>query len=159
MRTRVEATIACLTIFSMLLWIAPAPALAFDGGARLEGLLLDTSGMPAKGLKVHLIDADGKAMALASASQEGLYSFRDLPAGEYSLGIENGSGQMAPVAAPPVLRHHTRRTAQRKEASTVFSYRSSPAPPPASGSTAGLTNVRRLNSACNRAPVVSCCVR
>lgn len=102
MRTRVEATIACLTILSMLLWIAPAPALAFEGGARLEGMLLDTSGMPATGYKVHLIDADGRAMALADASAEGLYSFRDLPAGEYSLGIENAAGQMAPVAAPPV---------------------------------------------------------
>ena len=102
MRNRVEPTIASLTIFALLLWIAPAPTLAMEGSARLEGMLLDTDGRAADGYTVHLIGADGKAQAKTSASEQGIYSFRDLPAGEYSLGIENRDGQFAPVAAPTV---------------------------------------------------------
>jgi hypothetical protein len=86
----------------MLLWIAPTQVAAFDGGARLEGLLLDTNGQPASGFKVHLIDAEGRILAMTDASEDGLYSFKSIPAGEYSLGIENLQGQVAPVAAPPV---------------------------------------------------------
>jgi hypothetical protein len=73
-----------------------------DGSARLEGLLLDADGRAAEGYTVHLINADGKDLAQADASEQGLYSFQDLPAGEYSLGIENREGQFAPVAAPAV---------------------------------------------------------
>jgi hypothetical protein len=102
MRNRVESTIACLTILALLIWIAPAPALAVEGSSRLEGLMLDTTGKAASGFKVHLIGADGQALARTDASEQGIYSFKDLPAGEYSLGIENGEGQFAPVAAPAI---------------------------------------------------------
>jgi predicted alpha/beta hydrolase len=102
MRNRVEKSIASLAILAMLIWIAPVPALALDGGSRLEGLLLDTDGRAAQGYSVHLIDADGQALARAQASEQGTYSFKDLPAGQYSLGIENGEGQFAPVAAPAI---------------------------------------------------------
>src|SRR6185295_6497427 len=44
----------------------------------------------------------GATVARAGTSDEGLYAFHDLPAGSYSLGIENPEGHMAPVAAPPV---------------------------------------------------------
>jgi hypothetical protein len=102
MSQRFETTIASLTILAILLWIAPAPALASAGNGRLEGLLLDTNGEAASGFTVHLIDEDGNSLASADASDQGLYSFKDLPAGQYSLGIENREGQFAPVSSPPV---------------------------------------------------------
>jgi len=102
MRNRTNKTAASLTILALLLWIAPSPAMALEGGARLEGLLLDTDGQAAQGFTVHLIDAGGRDLARAQASEQGKYSFKELPAGEYSLGIENREGQFAPVAAPAI---------------------------------------------------------
>jgi hypothetical protein len=102
MRNRVESTVASLTILALLLWIAPAPVLAADGFGRLEGLLLDTEGKAASGFAVHLIDAEGRSLVKAEASEQGIYSFKDLPEGRYSLGIENPDGQFAPVSSPPV---------------------------------------------------------
>jgi hypothetical protein len=94
--------VACTTVLALLLWIAPSPALASAGGARLEGLLIGVDGQPSSEMTVHLIDGQGNDVAQASLDDEGLYSFRDLPAGDYSLGIENADGQMAPVLAPAV---------------------------------------------------------
>ena len=64
--------------------------------------MLGVDGRPAAEMRVHLIDGQGRDVAQAATSEDGLYSFKDLPSGEYSLGIENAEGQMAPVAAPPV---------------------------------------------------------
>ena len=100
MRT-VKSIVACTTLFALLLWIAPSPALA-SGGARLEGILLDVDGQPASEMTVHLIDGQGNDVAQVGLDDEGLYSFKALPPGDYSLGIENPAGQMAPVIAPAV---------------------------------------------------------
>jgi hypothetical protein len=97
-----RSIVASLTVFALLLWIAPSPALASGDGARLEGLLVGVDGRPASDMTVHLIDAQGNDVARAEVNDEGLYSFRQLPPGEYSLGIENPEGQMAPVMAPAV---------------------------------------------------------
>jgi hypothetical protein len=86
-----------LVVF-MLALVTPAEA----AGARLEGYLLGVDGRAASGFKVHLIDGEGADVAQASTSDEGLYRFRDLSSGSYSLGIEDREGQMAPVSAPPV---------------------------------------------------------
>lgn len=102
MRSLTKSLISLFTVFSLLLWLAPAPALASGANGRIEGLLVGVDGRPAQDLKVHLIDGQGKAVAQSSLDGEGLYSFKDLPAGDYSLGIENAEGQMAPVAAPPI---------------------------------------------------------
>jgi predicted alpha/beta hydrolase len=102
MSNRNRPVVASLTILVLLLWIAPAPALSSGGSGRLEGMVLDTSGRAASGYAVHLIDAEGHSFARALASDEGIYSFKDLPAGEYALGIENRDGQFAPVSSPPV---------------------------------------------------------
>jgi hypothetical protein len=59
-------------------------------------------GTPAVGYRVHLIDDTGTPMAQATADEDGLYSFSGVPTGQYALGIENRSGQLAPVAAPPL---------------------------------------------------------
>lgn len=89
---------APLAIAALLLALAPAQA----AGARLEGYLVNVDGRGASGYRVHLIDAEGKGVARTPTSEEGVYRFRDLPTGSYSLGIENPEGGVAPVAAPPL---------------------------------------------------------
>ena len=101
MRSPFRNLAAVATVLALLTWVA-SPALADADGARLEGLLLGVDGRPATDMRVHLIDDEGRDLAQVATSDDGLYSFKDLPAGEYSLGIENAEGQMAPVAAPPV---------------------------------------------------------
>jgi hypothetical protein len=49
-----------------------------------------------------LIDRQGEDVVQAVSDSEGVYSFRGLEAGRYSLGIELPRGLVAPVAAPPV---------------------------------------------------------
>ena len=102
MRSSTRTLAAYLTLLALAVWIAPASALAAGGDARIEGLMVGLDGRPASGMTVHLIDAGGQDVAAATVDDEGAYSFRDLPSGEYSLGVENAQGQMAPVAAPPV---------------------------------------------------------
>ena len=101
MKSPFRNSAAAATIFALLVWVA-SPALAGAEGARLEGLLLGVDGRPAAEMRVHLIDDQGRDLSQVATSDDGLYSFKDLPAGEYSLGIESAEGQMAPVAAPPV---------------------------------------------------------
>jgi hypothetical protein len=92
--------VARLMLAALVLTLAPAGADA--GGARLEGYLLDLDGRAARGYTVHLIDVGGVEFARSSTSDRGVYRFRELPAGEYALGVGNPEGQVAPVAAPPV---------------------------------------------------------
>ena len=73
---------------------------ANGGGARLEGFLIDVDGRAAAGFRVHLIDSVGEDVAQATTSERGIYAFQALPAGAYSLGIENSEGQIARVVAP-----------------------------------------------------------
>ena len=101
MRPTVKSTAACVTILALMLWISPA-AIANDPVGRLEGLLVGVDGRPASGYTVHLIGEAGQQHSQSTADEQGLYSFRDLPAGNYALGIENTEGQIAPLAAPPV---------------------------------------------------------
>jgi hypothetical protein len=93
-------TVARLVIAALVLALAPVQAHA--GGARLEGYLLGVDGRAASGYRIHLIDDEGQDFAQSLTSDEGVYSFRDVTAGAYSLGIESPEGRVAPVAAPPV---------------------------------------------------------
>ena len=103
MRFTPKRLAASLTILAMLVWMVPAPVLASGGSARLEGLLTGMDGRPADSMTVHLIDQRGQDVARVATTDEGLYSFKDLPAGEYSLGIESAEGKMTPVAAPAAV--------------------------------------------------------
>lgn len=89
-----------LVVASLVAASVPAPVAA--GGARLEGYLLDVDARAATGYRVHLIDAEGRKVANSPTTEAGVYRFRDLAAGSYSLGVENAEGQLAPVAAPPL---------------------------------------------------------
>lgn len=102
MRSSTRSIAAPITILALVLMISPVSAMGPTSGATLEGLLVDVDGTPATGYRVHLIDETGTPTAQATAGEDGLYSFSGVPAGEYALGIENASGQLAPVAAPPL---------------------------------------------------------
>lgn len=91
-----------LIVLALLLVQWPAPAQSSRPGARLEGLLVAVDGRPASDHTIHLIDERGDAVARAATTDEGLYTFGDVPPGEYALGIENPQGAFAPVAAAPV---------------------------------------------------------
>ncbi len=91
---------AVSTLLALVLGLAQAPPRANAGGARLEGFLIDVDGRAASGFRVHLIDSRGEDVAQATASDRGIYAFQELPAGTYSLGIENTEGRIARVAAP-----------------------------------------------------------
>jgi len=94
-----QTAVAGSTMLALILTVTAAPAMA---GARIEGLLVDVDGRAATGYRVHLIDGNGEDVSQASAGDGGIYSFKDLPAGRYSLGVENPEGRIAPVASPPV---------------------------------------------------------
>jgi len=97
-KTQIDIVARLTLVVLVLALVTPAQA----AGARLEGYLLDVDGRAASGFKVHLIDGRGGDVAEASTTGEGVYRFRDLPSGSYSLGIEDREGRMAPVSAPPV---------------------------------------------------------
>jgi len=100
MHRRARTIASFSTILALLLMISPLTALA--GGSRLEGLVVGLDGRSAEGLAVHLIDDGGKDIGRAAIDESGMYRFGDLEAGAYGLGVENSSGQMAPVAGPQI---------------------------------------------------------
>jgi hypothetical protein len=97
-----RAWTATLVLLSLALTCVPASAGSARPGARLEGLLLAVDGRPASGHTVHLIDERGEEVGRAVSDRQGIYSFRDLEAGRYSLGIQLPGGRIAAVAAPPL---------------------------------------------------------
>ena len=97
---RLTAGVLCSSL--MLLWFPASAWSATPVGGRIEGLLLDVEGLPAAGYHLVLVDPDGNATEAEAVSEEGLYSFRDLPAGTYSMAIQSRDGRFAPVAAAPV---------------------------------------------------------
>ncbi len=90
-----------ITVVLSLLLAVPVSA-SGPRPARLEGLLVDLDGQPARGYRVLLIDERGSAVDAATTSERGLYSFAEVAPGQYGLGIENPAGAAAPVFAPPV---------------------------------------------------------
>ncbi|MCP3978570.1 MAG: carboxypeptidase regulatory-like domain-containing protein [bacterium] len=94
--------IVALTATMSVFFLSAAPAVAAPGGATLEGLVQDLDGRPAAGYRVHLIGDQGEALGTAGVDGEGMYSFGDLEAGKYALGVENATGQMAPVTGPAI---------------------------------------------------------
>ena len=97
MNCKYKTFAAHVALFALLLAVTPVQA----AGARLEGYVVGVDGRGAPEHRVHLIDDQGQGVATAQTSEKGVYRFRDLPAGAYSLGIESPEGKMAPVAAPP----------------------------------------------------------
>jgi hypothetical protein len=102
MRGSYRSLTAMMTLLILAIACVPASAGSAASGARLEGQLIAVDGRPAAGYKVHLIDQRGDDLVQAVSDSDGVYSFRGLDAGSYSLGIELPQGLIAPVAAPPV---------------------------------------------------------
>jgi hypothetical protein len=89
-----------LTLVALVLALTAPSSEA--GGARLEGYVLGVDGRAATGYRIHLVDDEGRDVAQAATTDEGIYRFRDLSSGAYSVGIESPEGRMSPVAAPPI---------------------------------------------------------
>jgi len=102
MRSAFRSLTVSLIVPALLLAMIPSTVQAGDRGARLEGLLLDVQGRPASGYGVLLIDDQGREVQRSPIDPQGLYSFRGMTSGAYSLGIETPEGQKAPVATPPI---------------------------------------------------------
>lgn len=99
---RPKSLTATLISLTVVLAGLPVSAGSVSSTSRLEGLLIAVDGRPAAGYTVHLIDRKGDDVVQAVSDERGIYSFRGLDAGRYSLGIELPQGTIAPVAAPPV---------------------------------------------------------
>jgi hypothetical protein len=102
MRGGLRRTIAVLVAGVLVPGGVPAWASSSAAEARLEGLLLDLDGRPARGYRVYLIDAQGREKGAAVTAHDGRYSLARVAPGRYAVGIENPDGAIAPVAAPPV---------------------------------------------------------
>lgn len=101
MRTNLKSAVSYATIFALVVCCAPMGAFASQPGAQLEGLIIGTDGKAAVGSTIHLVDRDGEVRQ-AQTDENGVYSFGDLPAGAYAVGIELPDGTVAPIASPPV---------------------------------------------------------
>jgi hypothetical protein len=101
MNIRTRQALASMTVLSLLMVVSPVTAQSASGGARLEGLMLGVDGKPVRGFSVLLIDEDGAVLSRAETAEDGMYRFRDLPAGAYGLGIESPEGLAAPVRSEP----------------------------------------------------------
>jgi hypothetical protein len=88
---------AGICALGMSLTLAAAPP-----AARLDGMLLDVDSRPARGHAVYLIDPHGRPVSRAVTADDGQYSFPDLAAGQYTMGIESPDGRVSPVAGPPL---------------------------------------------------------
>ena len=102
MRIAARPFIASAVVLALLLWILPSPIEASAGPARLEGQVVGLDGQLAEGFQVHLIDEDGAEVASAETDDHGVYSFEQVEAGSYGLGVGSPDGQLAPVAGPPI---------------------------------------------------------
>ncbi len=102
MHRTVRLLAARVMIVCLLLYVVPISTLAAGSGARLEGLVIDMDGRPAEASTVYLIDHDGQPQAQVGTDEDGMYSFRDVPAGEYGMGVQTTDGVVAPVSGPPL---------------------------------------------------------
>jgi hypothetical protein len=102
MNETVRSLAARLAIVSLSFSLVPMSALASETGARVEGLVIDADGEASAGATVYLFDARGETRVTSAVSDGGRYSLRDVPPGEYGMGLRTVDGTVAPVSAPPV---------------------------------------------------------
>jgi len=86
----------------VLVALLPFSAIAAAPTARIEGLVIGADGQRSPGATVYLFDRDGATQGEAVADDDGIYSIRDLAAGQYGMGVKTATGIVAPVASPPV---------------------------------------------------------
>jgi len=101
MRRTFKSAVSSATVLGLILLTAQTGAVAAPG-ARLEGLLVGADGRPAAGHQVRLIDGEGTDVGSATTTDDGLYSFGGLPAGDYGLVVEGPEGGMGALAGPPL---------------------------------------------------------
>ena len=99
-------------MIAMTLFALPVTAASPVKSGAIEGLVINVDGRVADGFRIHLIDKNGSAVAVADVNDLGRYAFADVSAGEYALGIESNDGRFAPVSAP-TLKVATRELVRR----------------------------------------------
>jgi len=102
MRYSLRSALSLATVVGLLIATSQLNVIVAGSSARLEGILLDVDGRPAAGHRVHLIGGAGDPLGSATTSDDGLYAFNDLEAGDYALMIEGPTGQIGALAGPPL---------------------------------------------------------
>ena len=102
MRQSLRSFLSLATVVGLLIVTSHFHVVAAGPDARLEGILLGVDGRPAAGHRVHLIGGAGDALGASTTADDGLYSFPNLEAGDYTLMIEGPTGQMGALAGPPL---------------------------------------------------------
>ena len=102
MHRAIRSFIASTVVVALVCWALPSPVAAATNSARLEGQVVGIDGRPADGFQVHLIDSTGSEVARAETDRRGVYSFEEVEAGSYGLGVGDPDGQLAPVSGPPI---------------------------------------------------------
>ncbi len=97
MTKRIRSVVAAGVLLSFL----PVPAFASGDTGRFEGRVTAPDGRPAAGYSVLLVDLEGEVVARQATSVQGTFRFDGVPTGTYGLGVEDGSGQIAPVIGSP----------------------------------------------------------
>jgi hypothetical protein len=67
------------------------------GGGDIEGALVKSGGMGFEGLKLELLDADGKVAATAETDYDGYFLFERVPYGRYSVRVAAESAAVAKI--------------------------------------------------------------
>jgi hypothetical protein len=106
MSTTPKKLLVHATVIALIFSLTPERALAgVQGAAQLEGVVIGLDGKPADGYTMHLIDGDGEPVGQSTTGADGLYSFKNVDAGSYSLGVAvpgGREGAVAPVASGPI---------------------------------------------------------
>src|SRR5512142_174081 len=79
--------VAWVTLAVALVLSTAAPALAQSGRGTIAGLVKDASGSVVPGVTVTATNRGTNAVTTAVTNADGLYSFRNLPLGTYSVGF------------------------------------------------------------------------
>lgn len=102
MRKVVNSSVVYMTILALLVFVAPTGAIAAVANSTIEGMIVGVDGRAASGYTIHLIDENGTVVRHVLTDASGTYTFANLPAGNYGVGIETPDGMMVPVATPPI---------------------------------------------------------
>ena len=78
----------CLPLLNLLTPAALAQEASQQAGAQIEGIVRDAVGKPIAGASVRLLEESGSSSAESQTNAEGIFFFRAVRAGTYSVKLE-----------------------------------------------------------------------
>ena len=78
----------CFPLLNLLTPAALAQEAAQREGAQIEGIVRDAVGKPVAGASVRLLEESGSSSVESQTNAEGIFSFRAVRAGTYSVKLE-----------------------------------------------------------------------